>query len=333
MNNKKQIEIIAEVAQGFEGNPKLSELLTTGALKTGSDSIKFQLVYADELATPDYQYYDLFKSLEMDTEVWERISERIHKQGKNLYFDIFGFKSLDIALDVSADGVKLSTTEFYNRALIEKALNDFSKVFISIGGIPIEHIDSLMDELLKNYSEKICLMYGFQAEPTPLEQNNLLKIRSFKHRYPGFKIGFMDHSDGSTEDAYNLSLLAMGIDISVIEKHITLDHSLKIEDYISGLAPNQFKKFVKLIRKYIPALGTDSLELSDLENEYRNKAAKLVVALRDLKKGDLLASNDIALKRTGSTKVDRPLRLLSSALNKTLKVSVKKDQPISESQL
>ena len=34
MNNKKQIEIIAEVAQGFEGNPKLSELLTTGALKT-----------------------------------------------------------------------------------------------------------------------------------------------------------------------------------------------------------------------------------------------------------------------------------------------------------
>ena len=307
--------------------------MTTGALKTGSDSIKFQLVYADELATPDYQYYDLFKSLEMDTEVWERISERIHKQGKNLYFDIFGFKSLDVALDVSADGVKLSTTEFYNRALIEKALNDFSKVFISIGGIPIEHIDSLMDELLKNYSEKICLMYGFQAEPTPLEQNNLLKIRSFKNRYPGFKIGFMDHSDGSTKDAYNLSLLAMGIDISVIEKHITLDHSLKIEDYISGLAPDQFKKFVKLIRKYRSALGTDSLELSDLENEYRNKAAKLVVALRDLKKGDLLAPADIALKRTGSTKVDRPLRLLSSALNKTLKVSVKKDQPISESQL
>ena len=43
----------------------------------------------------------------------------------------------------------------------------------------------------------------------------------------------MDHSDGSTKDAYNLSLLTfMGIDISVIEKHITLDHSLKIEDYI-----------------------------------------------------------------------------------------------------
>ena len=43
----------------------------------------------------------------------------------------------------------------------------------------------------------------------------------------------MDHSDGSSEDAYHLPLLAMGMGISVIEKHMTLDHSLEIEDYVS----------------------------------------------------------------------------------------------------
>ena len=112
-----------------------------------------------------------------------------------------------------------------------------------------------------------------------MEQNNLLKLGLFKDRYPDFEIGFMDHSDGSSKDAYHLSLLAMGMGISVIEKHMTLDHSLKIEDYVSGLAPDQFKKFVELIRKYEPALGLESLELSELENEYRNKAAKSVVAL------------------------------------------------------
>ena len=35
-----------------------------------------------------------------------------------------------------------------------------------------------------NYTKKICLIYGFQVEPTPLEQNNLLKLKSFKKRYP-----------------------------------------------------------------------------------------------------------------------------------------------------
>ena len=65
----------------------------------------------------------------------------------------------------------------------------------------------------------------------------------------------MDHSDGGSDDSFHLSLVAMGMGISVIEKHLTLDRSLQIEDYVSGLAPDQFKKFVELIRKYESALG------------------------------------------------------------------------------
>lgn len=331
--NNSRIEIIAEIAQGYEGDSKLTELLTTGAIKSGADAVKYQLVYADELATPDYEYYNLFKSLEMDIEIWEKTSNRIHENKQKLYFDVFGFDSLAIAQNVFADGVKLSTTEFYNRPLIERALSCFDKVFISVGGIPADDIDKLMEDLLIDNSDKICLMYGFQAEPTPLEENNLFKLGSFKARYPGFGIGFMDHSNGSSEDAYYLSLLAMGMGICSIEKHMTLDHLLKIEDYVSGLSPDHFKKFVELIRKYEPALGSESLDLTVLENEYRKKAAKLVVALKDLNKGKILESTDIALKRTGEVGIEAPIRLLSDVLNRELKVDIKKDQPISEDQL
>lgn len=333
MSTKNKIEIIAEIAQGYEGSIKLTNLLTTGAIATEADAVKYQLVYANELATPDYQYYELFKSLEMPTSIWQETSGRIHKAGRKLYFDVFGFHSLDIAHEVSADGVKLSTTEFYNRALIEQALNSFDTVFVSVGGIPADDIDLLVEKLLQKYSENICLMYGFQSEPTPLNQNNLLKLKTFKNRYPDFEIGFMDHSDGSSKDAYNLSLIAMGMGISVIEKHLTLDRSLKIEDYVSGLAPDQFQKFVKLIRKYEPVLGSGSLGLSELEIEYRNKAAKSVVALKDLKKGQVIKPFDVALKRTGTTGGGVPIRLLSDALNRELKINVNKDHPISENHL
>lgn len=324
------MEIIAEIAQGFEGNPKLTDLLTTGAISSGVDAVKFQLVIADELATPDYQYYELFKSLEMPTSVWQEASNRIHKAGKKLYFDMTGFDSLTMALDLSADGVKISTTDFYNRALIERALSSFEKIFISVGGIPVDDIDLLVEQLLQENSQKICLMYGFQAEPTPLEQNNLLKLRSFKERYPGFELGFMDHSDGGSDDSFHLSLVAMGMGISVIEKHLTLDRSLQIEDYVSGLAPDQFKKFVELIRKYESALGSASLELSELENEYRNKAAKSVVALKDLEKGKTIEITDVALKRTGTIASGKPIRTLEEAVTQELKMDVKKDHPISE---
>jgi len=327
------MEIIAEIAQGYEGNKKLTELLTTGALASGANAIKYQLVYADELATSDYQYYDLFKSLEMDTSVWKETSDRIHDNRQKLYFDVFGFDSLSIAREVSADGVKLSTTEFYNRALIEQAIESFDKISISIGGIPVCDIDSLMKDLLNNNSDKVSLMYGFQSEPTPLAQNNLFKLKLFKTRYPNFELGFMDHSDGGSDDAFNLSLLAMGLGISTIEKHLTLDRSLQIEDYVSGLAPGQFKKFVKTIRKYEPAFGAESLDLTELENEYRSKAAKSVVALKDLKKGQVITPADIALKRTGISGDGEPIRMLEGALNKELQADIVKDHPISKDQL
>ena len=63
---KNELKIIAEIAQGFEGNFEQSKLLIKAAAKAGADAVKFQLVYADELATVDYQYYSLFKELEME---------------------------------------------------------------------------------------------------------------------------------------------------------------------------------------------------------------------------------------------------------------------------
>jgi len=62
--------IIAEAAQGFEGDPLLARLLVQAAARAGADAVKFQLVYADEIATPEYKYYDLFKKLEMPATCW-----------------------------------------------------------------------------------------------------------------------------------------------------------------------------------------------------------------------------------------------------------------------
>ena len=75
------VEIIAEVAQGYEGNPALARLLARGAVRAGADAVKFQLVYADELATPDYLYYDLFRGLEMKSEAWKEVADEIKEGG------------------------------------------------------------------------------------------------------------------------------------------------------------------------------------------------------------------------------------------------------------
>jgi N,N'-diacetyllegionaminate synthase len=327
------VEIIAEIAQGYEGSGKLSELLTKGAIGSNADSIKFQLVYADELATPDYEYYGLFKSLEMDLKVWSDIVVRIHENGKKVYFDVFGDKSLSAAKDLGVDGVKLSTTEFYNKSLIKLAIKKFEKILISIGGIPIEDIDELVENTICDNVNKCCLMYGFQSEPTPLSQNNLNKISSYKKKYPDFQIGFMDHSAGDEEDSFYLPLMALALGVDCIEKHITLDRILKIEDYISALEPNRFREFVRLVRKFETAIGSDKLELTDLEKAYRKKAAKVVVANRNLAEGQMIKLEDICLKRVGQNQKGTGFNRINDVLGKLVKIRIRKNTLISTESL
>lgn len=104
------LEIIAEIAQGYEGNPKLAELLVKGAVVANADAVKLQLVFADELCVPTYPYYDLFKSLEMSDEVWMGLVKRVHGAGKRIYFDVYGDRSLSLASSLGADGVKRQRT-------------------------------------------------------------------------------------------------------------------------------------------------------------------------------------------------------------------------------
>jgi N,N'-diacetyllegionaminate synthase len=330
---KNKIEIIAEIAQGYEGSEKLTSLLTKGAIASNADAVKFQLVYADELATPDYEYYDLFKDLEMDKSVWVNVCKQIHDADRKVYFDVFGLFSLDMAKEIGADGVKLSTTEFYNNALFDRAIVQFDTLYLSVGGIPVEDIDKKLSTLSKEQADKICLMYGFQSEPTPLDQNNLNKLGIFKKRYPNFKVGFMDHSDGALDDAYHLPLVAMGTGINVIEKHITLDRELEIEDYISGVTPSEFIKFVSLVRRFEPVLGLNSLVLTEQEQAYRNKATKSVVAICDLKAGDTLTLNSVALKRCSKPITESSILEIEQALGKVLNIDVNIDSPVAKGDL
>jgi len=325
---KNSIEIIAEIAQGFEGNEKLTDLLTKGAISSDADAVKFQLIYADELATPDYEHYQLFKELEMAQSIWTNVCEKIHDAGKKVYFDVFGLFSLDMAKKVGADGVKLSTTEFYNNTLFDRAIVDFDMLYLSVGGIPIEDIDKKISALSKVKMDKICLMYGFQSEPTPLDQNNLNKLSIFKNRYPDFRIGFMDHSDGALDDAFHLSLVAIGTGINVIEKHITLDRELKIEDYISGIAPTEFIKFVDLVRRFEPVMGMNSLKLTEQEEIYRNKATKSVVAISNLKLGDTLTLDSIALKRCSKPIGQSSILEIEQAIGKILTTDISINSPV-----
>ncbi len=325
------LEIIAEIAQGYEGNFKLAELLTTGAIQSGADSIKFQLVYGDELAVPTYEYYDLFKSLEMKEGEWANIISLVHKHNRKIYFDIYGEFSCNQAKDLGADGVKISTADFYNEALVEKSIELFDKVFISVAGVELEELNMFLEKYKKQ--KNIIFMYGLQSEPTPISESNLRKLTSYKNRYSHIPIGFMDHSAGDSKDAFSLPLMALALGVDYIEKHITLDRKLQIEDYISALTIDNFSIFVEDVNRLKEALGDGELVVTKSESKYRSVSGKVVVANRDIKAGEAIYSKDLSLKRVDTNQFSPFFRKISDTHGMISSHKILKNQGVGKEDL
>lgn len=292
--------IIAEAAQGFEGNKDVSKLLVRSAAAAGAGAIKFQLVYADDLAEKGYEYYDLFKSLEMSDADWTEIRELAKSLKIDFVLDLFGPESIRLAKLIKADGIKIHSTCFFDEEFVQAASGLGSTLYLSTGGIHINEVEKVLTKFDFRKRKNFVLMYGFQAEPTPIESNNLARISALREKLDVQDIGFMDHSDGDGPYTTSLSAVAIGLGVKIFEKHITLDRGLQMEDYVSALGVKDFAKYVQEINGLYSAMGTSSLELTEAEERYRNRAIKRVVAKTDLQPGAVLDLNVIKLSRASN---------------------------------
>ena len=324
------MKIIAELAQGFEGNLKQAKLLLKAASSSGADIVKFQLVYADELAVSDYNYYSLFKDLEMSNKDWNEIFNYSKELGIDINFDIFGTKSLRLCEKIGVSGVKIHGTDITNISLIkEVSKSKIKNVFLGAGGSNLDEI-KIATSILKK--KNIIILLGFQSYPTPDIDNQISRVSYLKKIFnsKNIKIGFADHADPESKLSFALAATAVGAGATFIEKHLTLGKVMKMEDHESALNPDEFKDFVETINNCYLSLGdisesNNDFNMSKSEKKYRNIIRRHVVASKDLKKGSTIRPIDVCLKRTGEK---NGIYDLNEVYNKLLKVDVKINTPI-----
>lgn len=296
------LEIIAEAAQGYEGKPELAALLVRAAAAAGADAVKFQLVYADELATPDYQHHALFRTLEMPDSVWRGLKTLADEKGIALYLDVFGSRSLALAAALGCRGIKVHSTDMANRGLLEAVgASPVPLVMLSCAGCSDVEIT---DALALVRAKEVALLHGFQGYPTAVEANNIARIERLKALLgaSGARgvIGFADHAPADDPTRYLLAATALGAGATALEKHLTLSKIMKFEDFEAALDPGELAEFVGLMRACFSALGTQGARHAS-EDDYRSKTRKHVVALSDIEPGSTIEPQMVGLLRTSGT--------------------------------
>ena len=108
-------------------------------------------------------------------------------------------------------------------------------------------------------------------------------------------VGFSDHTLG-----IDISIAAVALGATVIEKHFTLDKSLTGPDHKASLEPNELKEMIVAIRNIEISLGDGIKKIMPSEIPNIDVARKSLVAKKQINKGDIYNSNNLTVKRPGT---------------------------------
>jgi N,N'-diacetyllegionaminate synthase len=267
----------------------------------------------------------------MANEEWANLAIYAKKQGIKLQFDIFGERSLNLAVHVGVLEIKLHGTDIANIGLLKLIVNSaIERVLLGAGGANLEE---LLEAVTILQTKKVVILLGFQGYPTPVDANQISRIKILEkiltNKHPNLTIGFADHAPSDSLLRYALPALAVGAGAKVLEKHLTLSKLLKLEDYESALNPDEFLEFTELMHHCESANSlpnnAEQFDMSESENDYRKKIRRHVVANKDLEAGQKISDNEVVLKRTSSL---NPINQITNVYGKVLAESVKKNMAI-----
>ena len=120
-------------------------------------------------------------------------------------------------------------------------------------------------------------------------------IRRLSEKYPDHIIGYSDHTK------YNIDILTSSVMLGamVIEKHFTLDKSIKGNDHYHAMDSKDLKNFTNQLEKYQSFIGSPSSynDLINSQDVSRKNARRGVYFKKNVSKGNLIKKEDVKFLR------------------------------------
>lgn len=306
----KSTYIIAEAGVNHNGSLELAYKLIDLAADAKADAIKFQTFVTEELVTKtakqaNYQIenigheenqFEMLKKLELSPEFHEKIISYCQK--KNVFFlsTAFDSRSVELLKSFNIPIWKIPSGEITNLPYLKRIGSYNKEIILSTGMATLGEVENALHILNDSgtSSEKITLLHCTTEYPAPYNEVNLRAMKTLGDAF-SLKYGYSDHTPG-----IEVSIAAVALGASVIEKHFTIDKSLPGPDHRASLNPDELKLLVSSIRNIEIALGDGIKRPSRSESQNIVCARKSIVAARNINAGEIFSIENITTKRPGS---------------------------------
>ncbi len=267
--------IIAEIGNNHNGNIDNALKMIKIAKEIGVDAVKFQVkdietAFPKELLDKPYSGPNSFGNTYREHKLALEFSEDELKQ-LYAYADEIGIICFSTPFDVISVQLlerlnnpiyKISSFHVTDLKLIEEVCKTHKPIILSTGMSTIQEINEAVT-LIRKYHEQLIILQCTSCYPTDDKDVNLRVIPFLKSKFD-CPIGYSGHEKGL---AITTACVALGA--CVIERHFTLDRTLKGPDHASSLEPTGMSLIVKRSERIFNALG--SLEKTVLDCELNNR--------------------------------------------------------------
>lgn len=304
----QHIFIIAEAGDNHNGNLANALKLVDQAAKAGADCVKFQTFVTEEVISryaemAEYQkqntgktesQFDMVKKLELSFDEFRKIRAHCQKRGILFLSTPFDLPSIAFLNEMDMPFFKIPSGEITNYPYLKAIAETHKDVVLSTGMCTMEEIREAIALLEGNGAGRITLLHCNTEYPTPFEDVNLKAMETMRAAF-NKEVGYSDHTLG-----IEVPIAAAAMGAVVIEKHFTLDRNMEGPDHKASLEPQELAAMVKAVRNIETALGTGEKKPSPSEQKNLAVARKSIVARRNIRQGELLTEENLAVKRPGT---------------------------------
>ena len=293
--------VIAEVGHNHQGSVETCERIFEAAAKAGANSVKLQKRFNRTLYTPEFfnspyqgptsfgdTYGEHREALEFGEREYRHLITFAKKLDLVFFATAFDFQSVDFLVNLGVPAIKLASGDLRSTPLIRYAARTGLPLVMSTGGANLTDVKLAM----RNVDEtNVALLQCTAAYPAEAEHMNLRVIESYRNLYPKTVVGLSSHDRGIA-----FPTVAAALGARIIEKHFTLDRSMKGTDHAFSLEPTGMEKLVRDLNLVVRALGTGEKNFLDVEKSGIRKMGKMIVYSRELHPGHIITEQDIEIR-------------------------------------
>lgn len=302
--NDKRCYIIAEIGGNFTTYDQAKDLIDAAAA-ANVDAVKLQTYKAETIASKSAVFdmeaisgitqMEYFKKYEIDKDVHKKIFEYAQSKGLDCFSTPSHPEDVDMLLSLGVSCFKTGADDATNLPFLKYMARKGLPIIFSSGLCTLREIEDAVNAIEEEGNSKIVIMHTVSGYPTHPHEVNLNVILALKSRFPYYNIGFSDHTLTTTA-----SIAAATMGAVVVERHFTLDKNADGPDHMLSSTPDEMKYIVDTIRT-IETMKGSYIKMpfgSEINNRKNNR--KSVVAIKTIKKGDILSEENIYVKRPGT---------------------------------